>query len=123
MQIGRVSEIVDYFERGGFLSGDAIWIDGVHDREIVARAEPAHDAQRVVEVAFDGDDFSAVRESLEQLAACDFSGGQDDGAANPGARGVGGGGRRGVSGGGADHRERPAFDGLRHGYCHSAILE
>src|SRR5205823_876802 len=65
MEIGRVAEFVDNFEGRGFLSGDPIGIDRVHDREIVALPEFAHDPQRVIEVARDRDDLSAVCESLD----------------------------------------------------------
>ena len=98
MKRGRVIKKVDHFERGRLLSGDAIGIDRIHDGEIVALAQVAHDAQRIVEVAFDRDDLCAVNESLQQFAGRDFSRRQNHCAPHSRSRRVSCGRRRRVSG-------------------------
>ena len=72
VNVRRITEIIDDFEGGRCLSGDAIGIDRIHDREIFAFPELAHDAQRVIEVSLDRDDFGAVGESLNQFCRWRF---------------------------------------------------
>jgi hypothetical protein len=88
VEIRRVAQVVHDFKRRCFLSRDSIRIDRVNDGEIVALAEFPHDNQRVIEIAFDGNDFGAVGKRLKQFAAGDFSRGQHDDTSNPGARSV-----------------------------------
>ena len=123
MEFGRVAEFVNDFESGCFLSGDSIRIDRVHDREIVALPKFAHDPERVIEVAIDGDDFGAVSESLNQFAAGDFPRGQDDHATDSRARRIRRRGCGGIAGGRADQRDRSALNGFRDGHSHAAVLE
>ena len=112
MEVRRVSQVVHDFESGRFLSGDPVGVDRVHDREIIAPSQRTNNKQGVVEVAIDRDNFRAVGESLHQLTARDLAGGQDDGAANPRARGVRGRGSRSIAGRSADHRGGALGDGL-----------
>ena len=64
----------------------------------------AHERQRLVEVAAQRDHARAVHQRLGELAGGDLPLGHDHRAAQPGARGVGGGARGRVAGRGADHR-------------------
>ena len=57
----------------------------------MAVGELAHELERLVEVAAQGDHARAVHERLRELAGRDLALGHEHGAAQPGARGVGGG--------------------------------
>src|SRR4030095_16030 len=95
--IGRIPNFIDNLKRGGLLSGDPIWVNRIHDDKIASLAELAHDSKRIVKVSFNGDDFCAVRKSLEQFAARNLSGRQDYRAGNSRSRCISSRGSRSIS--------------------------
>jgi len=96
MKIGRVAQIINNFERGGLLSGDSVRINRIYDGEITLFTKLSNDPQRVVEVAFQGNDFCSAGESLQQFTNCDLTNGQDHSARDARARCIGRGGSRRV---------------------------
>ena len=78
----------------------------VDERDRVALGELAHELERLVEVAAQGDHPRAVHQRLGELAGGDLALRDDHRAGQAGAGGVGGGARGGVAGGRADRRPR-----------------
>ena len=87
------------------------------------RADLAHQAQGVVEIAIDGHHFRAIHEGLHQLAHGDFARRQQHDARDAGPRRIGGRRRGGVARGGANHGLGALFHRLRNGHGHAAVLE
>ena len=119
----ELAERVEHLERGRLLALQAERVDAVDERDRVALDELAHERQRLVEVAAQRDHAGAVHQRLGELAGGDLALGDDHGAAQPAAGGVGGGARRGVAGRGADD----GLGALAHGGAdragHPAVLE
>src|SRR5690606_4174922 len=123
VDVGGVTEGVDDLEGGGLLALEPEGVDRVDQGDRVVLGERPHDGQAVVEVAVHRHQGGPVDDRLGQFARGDLPGGQDDGAAQPGAGGVRGGGGGGVPGGGT-HDELGVGGGhLRHGHGHAAVLE
>ena len=98
-------------------------VDRVDELHGVGLREVAHDAEAVVEVAVHRDELRAVDDRLGQLARGDLACGEDDGAAQTRARGVGRRGGARVAGRGAHDHLGAARDGLAHRHRHAAVLE
>ena len=123
MKVRRVAQRVTNFKRRRLLPLDAHGIDAVHDLDFAGLAEFTHDAQRLVEVAFNGNGRRAVHQGLREFAEGNVPVRQQHHAFHLRARRVSGGGGRGIAGAGADDDFRAALLGLRHGERHAAILE
>ena len=120
---GRLAQLLDDLERRRLLPFDPVGVDRVDQFDRVLLRQLAHDPQRVVEVALQGDDPRPVHQSLGELADRDLPLRHDHRPAQAGARRVGRRAGRGVAGRGADHRLRPAPLGARDGDGHAAVLE
>ena len=122
-RVEAVAELVDDLERGGLLALEPERVDGVDERDRMARGQLAHERERLVEVAAQRDHARAVHQRLGQLAGGDLAVGHDHGARQAGARGVGGGAGRRVAGRGADHRLGAVAHGGRDRAGHAPVLE
>ena len=87
------------------------------------RDELGEDADAAVEVGLELDGEGAVVHGLRELAPGDLAFGDEDDAAQAGARGVGGHGGGGVAGGGAGDPLEAALDGDGEGGGHAGVLE
>ena len=76
--VGRDAEVLNDFERCGFLSFQPVGVDRINEHDRVLRGEFAHDAQSVVEATVDEHDSRAVCNRLCKLAARDVFAGDDD---------------------------------------------
>ena len=85
MNIGRIAKVIDNFKCRRFLSGNAIWIDRIHNREFAFAPELTHNSKRVVEISIDRDDLGAVGNCLNQFPAGNFAHRQDNYATNSGS--------------------------------------
>ena len=119
----RLAELLDHLEGRGLLALDPVRVDRVHELDRVLLRKLADEGERVVEVASDRDHARAVHQRLGELADRDLALGDDDGAAHPGPRRVGGGACRRVAGRGADHGLSAAAGRARDGDGHAAVLE
>ena len=119
----ELAELLDDLERRGLLALEAVLVDGVDERDRLAVGERAHERQRLVEVAAQGDHARAVHERLGELALGDLALRHDHRAGQAAARGVGGGARGGVAGRGADDGLGALAHGGADGARHAAILE
>src|SRR4051794_15084597 len=98
----ELAQRVEQLEGRGLLPLQPERVDAVDERDRVAPADLAHELERLVEVAAQGDHARAVHQRLGELAGGDLALGHDHGAPQAGARGVGGERGRRVAGGGAD---------------------
>ena len=114
---------LDQLEGGGLLALQAQRVDRVDQRDRVAAGELAHELERLVEVAAQGDDARAVHERLGELAGGDLALRHDHRAAQAGTRCVGGQAGSGVARRGADDRLGPAAHRVGHRARHAAVLE
>src|SRR5207248_6433022 len=108
---------------GGLLPGDANRVDRIDQRDRIVDRGLAGQLEAIVEVAVDLQDPRAVQDGLRELAHRDLALGHQDGAGEPGARGIRGRGGRSVAGGRADDRLEPAGQRVRDGHGHPAVLE
>ena len=89
MKIRGIAELVANFERSGLLAFDANRVDAVDDLDFAGFAKLTHDAERVIEIAFDGNSGCAIHQRLRQFAERNLPVGQKNHALHLCARGVG----------------------------------
>ena len=121
-EVGRPPQVLADLERGGLLALEPVRVDRVDERDRVLGPAPVSSrtiAQRLVEVAVDGEHPRAGGLRLEQLAGRDLALGQDDDDLEPGRRAVRGRRGRGVAGGGADDRPGALLERLGDGHDHA----
>jgi hypothetical protein len=118
-----VAEGIDDFERAGLLALDPVRIDGVDEGDGVLLADAAGDLEGIVEVAVDGKNLCAVRDSLGELALSDAAVRHEDVGVEPAVGGVGGGRGAGISRGGANYLVRAGLGRTGDGDDHAPVLE
>ena len=70
--IRRVTQDIDNFKGGGFLSFDAVRIDGIYQSHRIGFSQFPDNLQSLVEITVDGYDFRAVDHCLRQFAQSDL---------------------------------------------------
>ena len=123
MIIGRAAQFLDDLEGRGFLSLQAIGIDGVDDRDRRLMRHLFHEFHAGVEVALNLDHDRTMDHRLRQFAERDLAVRDDHEAGDAGTRGIGRRCRRGVAGRGTDDGTAARFHRLGHGQGHAAVLE
>src|SRR5438067_2231731 len=60
VDIRRISEFIDGFERRSFLSSDPVGVDRIHESELALLSEFANDSHRLIEITVDRYDSRAM---------------------------------------------------------------
>jgi len=89
---GNAAEIIQNFKGAGFLPFDPVGIDGIHQGDGERVADMADQRQGVVEVPQYLDDLRAMHHGLGQFPEGDLPLGNQHGALDAGAGGIGRGG-------------------------------
>ena len=121
--VRSISEGVDDFECSSLLTLQAIGIHRIHESDRVCLGSLPDDVQCPVEVAADGQDLSAVDESLSQFSLGNVPIRDQNEGPHAAATGVGGGGGTCVARAGADHRFTTGFLRFADGHGHATVLE
>ncbi len=98
MDVWRIVKLVDDLEGGRLLPLDTCGVDAVDQRHGVLIGEISGEVQAVIEVAVDLQQSCAVGKGLTQLAQCDLSLWDQDGAHHARAHRIGSRAGAGVSG-------------------------
>ena len=124
VHVGRATEDVDDLECRGLLPLDTRRIDRVDQLDLgELRGGLAREFETVVEVALHLDDLGAAHDRLGELAHRDLSFGNQDGAGDTGAGGVGSRRRRRIARRRAQDCGLAVVDRVAHGHGHAAVLE
>ena len=121
--IRRGFEHIANFECGCLLSFDAIWVDGIDQRDGRLLRDLDHERQRIVERSLNLDDFRAVGNCPRQLPNCYLPLGDQHNGTQTRARGIGSCRSCRVSGGSTDDGLYLAPNRFTDGGGHAAVFE
>jgi hypothetical protein len=123
MEVRGTPQFIDNLEGGGFLSLQAVRVNGVHDGDRCMVSDLLDQRHADIKITTYLDHYRAVDHRLGQFAQRDLAFRDQYKGGNTCARSIGCGSRRSIAGGGTDNGMAALFDGTGHRHGHTAVLE